>query len=516
MLCLYSPFAIRGANWNLRVASLKLMAPLFSAYDRDVYQRILPNHLADIQLYPQHIIQSFKAGGFTVNITGRKWHCVALDEAHEMCINKDLKLATTYPTTSYLQKTTLFFNYRIAAYKNFLQQLFPTTPCQSCPQVTDDSLVLQKKEENIKKMCECIVKSSLLPLQTTNRGIVNCFSGEKATSEQNHDMLQFRVIGAQLFLDYVSHRILMNTCSTDQAPLRKRKLFTMSKPRVTRKKISQKEKEAKIVAKCLRRRLAWCNRLGQSYNPTEQYSRFPRALADEFGNPHKAPKKSWTDKIASRYKSAKNPVMLSTLDPAWNPETVIIDAMFLLNTSPLRSTKTIAEYCSLLFNRYAFIHYKTGTKCVHFIFDMPNDNQFNPKLFEQSRRDMNIEKPDHTAHQHHTFTPTTAIPRAWRNVLQCRQCKRSLVEAIGLAFLQTGNQLLRNGQSLVLGGCFEGDGNAWTINPNTGILPTSTYTSSNLMQLRQISAYGGMPSTVPLQRFLYIPQTLMFTTLVYT
>ena len=45
------------------------------------------------------------------------------------------------------------------------------------------------------------------------------------------------------------------------------------------------------------------------------------------------------------------------------------------------------------------------------------------KLFEQSRRDMN---PDKTvqAHQHHTFTPTTAIPRAWRNVLQCRQCKR--------------------------------------------------------------------------------------------
>ena len=77
-------------------------------------------------------------------------------------------------------------------------------------------------------MCDCIAKSSLLSLQTTNRGIINCFSGEKATSEQNHDMLQFRVIGTQLFLDYVSHRILMNT-STDQAPLRNRKLLTMSR-----------------------------------------------------------------------------------------------------------------------------------------------------------------------------------------------------------------------------------------------------------------------------------------------
>ena len=42
-----------------------------------------------------------------------------------------------------------------------------------------------------------------------------------------------------------------------------------------KQRMSHKEREFKHVTKCLHRRLAWCNRIGQSYDPAiEQYSMF--------------------------------------------------------------------------------------------------------------------------------------------------------------------------------------------------------------------------------------------------
>ena len=84
-------------------------------------------------------------------------------------------------------------------------------------------------------------------------------------------------------------------------------------------------------------------------------------------------------KLQSHYESAEPPVFVNTIP--WLPQAVIIDAMFLIITKPLRRNKTISEYAKFLFNQFVLKHFKTGTKEVHLIFDYPSKWKFNPKQF---------------------------------------------------------------------------------------------------------------------------------------
>ena len=148
----------------------------------------------------------------------------------------------------------------------------------------------------------------------------------------------------------------------------------------------------------------------------------------------------------------------------WVPQTVIIDAMFMINTKPLRRTVTIADYGKLLFHQHAVQHYKTGTTKVHLIFDNLGQQRFNPKQYEQARR---YNKRNNT-HEHQTLDPNSNIPQGWHKCLQCKTCKRSIVEAIGLYFLQRGYLLLMYQQQLIISGCFSSanEDSAWLITSN--------------------------------------------------
>ena len=209
----------------------------------------------------------------------------------------------------------------------------------------------------------------------------------------------------------------------------------------------------------MRRRLAWCNSTGQRFDEgTEQYSIYPRAISDASGMPHRGSKSVWTSKLEERY--SQPAVVTNGLPVGWNAQAVIIDGMFLVNTTPLRRNRTIDDYSKMLLGRFAIVHYKAGTAQVHIIFDKPIEGNFLPKMFERQRRDV-IE----CNHMHIVFTPDTPIPNGWRKYIDCRQCKRSIIEAVGAAYLRSARFMLFPNQILIISGCFSGDGSnqAWVI-----------------------------------------------------
>ena len=117
--------AIRSGYWKCRVASIKLMAPIFTAFDHQTYRRVIAQHLADIKSMPDNIISTFRKGGFAVSLNGRPWHSVALDEAHEMKINKECKTSIVRPFRDYLNRVAGYIPYRAKCSANLHMQLFP-------------------------------------------------------------------------------------------------------------------------------------------------------------------------------------------------------------------------------------------------------------------------------------------------------------------------------------------------------------------------------------------------------
>ena len=457
------------------------MAPVFAAFDRDYYARILPHHLAEIQHFPATILSYLEKGNFAVNLTGQRWRAVALDEAHEMCINKDLKTAVVRPTKPYLQKTCLFFNCRIKLYKNLIQQLFPEQLVHQLQpsDILDRSPQAYKYEENIKHMCQLVKANSLIcsDLQT-GRELLNIFTGQLATNEQACDMLSFYQIGEQAFHNFVKYNIL-EVPSTPRAPMRQHKLLTMNTSKNRKVRSTPKEREQRQVITCLKRHLAWARHNKQPHTAAEeQFCELPRALSDEDGHPHKGSKSTWTDKLASRYQTTVPPVFTSFLPVT--PEVVIIDAMFIINTRPLRRTNTFSDYVLFLFNQFVIQHFRKGALEVHLIFDKPDRQLFNPKQFEHKRRYSKTNKD----HQHWPFTTSMNVPNNWQECLQCPQCKRSIVEAVGLACLQNGHHILTGNQRLILAGCFSGLGEntAWLLHPDEVAVEQLEEYSSNAVE----------------------------------
>ena len=199
------------------------------------------------------------------------------------------------------------------------------------------------------------------------------------------------------------------------------------------------------------------------------------AISDNVGNPLKGQKSYTSRSLESRYKMANPQVFITNLP--WRPECSMLEGMFLINTTPLGSHKTLSDYAKFCMTRFILLQFKRGCVEVHVIFDNPGRLKNTPKYFEHLRRDASAKVAnDHCCD---TITSTTKIPKRWReNLLHCRECKRSLVKFLSEYFLNNIHTYLQDNHILYVAGGFDGPltDTAWYVQGNSRRQPDPAYT----------------------------------------
>lgn len=439
--------SIRNCDWQLRIASIKLMAPIFFAFDRPIYQRLVSTHLADLLCLPSELQQYFDHNGaFAVHITSHSGHATALDETHETVINRIIKNTVTRPNPELMEHACNAFPFRSACQNQLRQQLGLDT------EATEENKGIKIANSNVAKMVDLIDTKHVLSTDDTDSTLANKFTGISAMPDQQHDLLAFRQIGQAEFENHIECRILRKPSAQPPSRLKKLKTFTISKD--TKQKAKQINREKKIIETCTQKQLALC-RSGQpntTLNPP--YIPLPRALVNEDGQPHKANKASPTNFFKNRYKEAS--VVINCFPPQWTPDSVLLEGMFMIQTTPALGVTKYSNYCIMLLHRFVIPHFKNGVKQVHVIFDSPNSENESPKEIERRQRDMgHMVTPNH---EHDQITESGEIPTNWRgDIINCRTCKQNLCHFLCTHMLVIIPQFLKEGQAFFCSGGFRGD-----------------------------------------------------------
>ena len=457
--------AIRSGNWHLRMAALKQMAANFTAFDHPIYQKLITNHIQDVLHMPHELLEYLKTGGFTVSISGHTFHSVGLDESHEMLINKQVKQAVVRPTKDYINRIVRYIPLRIKYLDCLKKELFKDKRSQAAEKkpimfATDPTRV--KTEANIQAQLNKLEEVKLLPLEIIdNRGLVNPFRGLLANDAQRHDLLNFRQIGTEIFETRIKAYVLK--IPRVKVPQRRKRLQTFgTKSKATKQKINSLKQEMKRIQKCMRRKIAYANKMGTKPDVIgEQYIEFPRALCDVNGLPIKGQKSVATKIYQARYKESD--LITHNIPDYWIPETVILEGMFIINTKPLHSQQIMARYGSFIIRRFILPYFHKGSSEVHLLFDNPGNQPENPKVFEQSRRDT-TRSSDHMCT---VFFDEAEIPTKWQETLKCRKCKRGLTHFLSAYIVQHIRPLLQGRQKYVTSGATD-DGHAVEVTKSAG------------------------------------------------
>ena len=153
----------------------------------------------------------------------------------------------------------------------------------------------------------------------------------------------------------------------------------------------------------LRGKMSWIKDCIATDVDVEQMISLPRAIATFGGNLNRGTKSVSKDFFQKKYQDVffKSPLNMIPVQPA------IIDAMFLLYTSPGLTHVTFFDYFSFLFRHSILSFYSNQVKEVHVIFDS-QDTIVTPKSFERQRRD-----GQPVADQTKSLAITSPLPKKW-------------------------------------------------------------------------------------------------------
>ena len=118
-------------------------------------------------IIPSEVLSNLESGGFTVSLKGHPCHSDGVDEAHEMCINKDCNEFITRPSADYINRTVLFIPVRAEAIKKFEGEIFADKEKKLT--VSIHIFVTSKPIKSLKKMYEIRLKNLKLVLSLTNK-----------------------------------------------------------------------------------------------------------------------------------------------------------------------------------------------------------------------------------------------------------------------------------------------------------------------------------------------------------
>ena len=194
--------AIRSGNWDLRMSCLKHMLPLFSVTDHHNYARILPKHFSTVDTMPDDVLHNLKMGGFVVSLKGTPFASLALDEAHESTINRDVKMSITNGDQDNIATLVKYLPFRAGLLDNFKFQLFHKSKTTLHEDLAPS--MIDKENENI---CKYHLlwedKASVFPVNKKERALTHIFTGKEAADDVKNDLLNYHKQGQERVDAYV-------------------------------------------------------------------------------------------------------------------------------------------------------------------------------------------------------------------------------------------------------------------------------------------------------------------------